>query len=342
MNQRLVFKLKTIYSANSLFRKIVNNLTNTSVCIFIFRKIIGFKSQKDLNQGPVNLIIENSSLCNATCAFCPYKAMQRQKKVMDKATFNQVIKRIKQFSLPINKVFLSGMGEPLLDKNVLEKVKALKDLGLDLKIYTNASVLTKNIAQKLIDLKVDELNISFNGANKSSYQKVMRLDFDKTAKNINQLIKLKKKSRVDLPKIRISMVLQKKNETGIKSYLKNWQKKVHSVTVSIAHQWGGEVKVKSKTKFEKSKTTYPCRSLWHTIMVDSGGDYVVCCRDYESKVVLGNVFDHSITEVRNSKIIKSLRKRHFLFKQDQLPKMCKGCNFPYQNGVEWLLPRSLD
>ena len=342
MNQRLVFKLKTIYSANSFFRKIANSVTNTSVCLFIFRKIIEFRSQKDLNQGPINLIIENSSFCNAGCAFCPYKAMQRQKKIMNQATFNQVIKRIKQFNLPINKVFLSGMGEPLLDNNIVKRIKKLKSLGLNLKIYTNASVLTKKIAQKLIDFKVNELNISFNGFDKVSYEKIMRLDFNQTIKNINQLIKLKKQAGTDLPKIRVSMILEKENELGVKGYLQNWQNKVSSVTVSLAHEWGGGISPKTRNQFYKTQRVFPCRSLWHTIMIDSSGNFVICCRDYESKFVLGNVFNCSIAKIRGSKVIKLFKKQHFLFKNNELPKMCQQCNFPYQNGIDWLMPRSLD
>jgi len=342
MKEKFLLRLKTIYSFNSQLRKIISRLSNSRLYFLLLRLVIKVKSKKDLNQGPINLIIENSNFCNAACSFCPYKTMKRTKRIMEQRTFDQIVRRIKEFKLPINKVFLSGMGEPFLDQSIVQRIKTLKGLGLYLKIYTNASVLTKNICQKLIEFKVDELNISFNGADKASYQKVMRLNFDKTLANINQLIKLKEKNNTSLPKIRISMVLAKKNEAGVKNYLENWQNKVDSVTVSLAHQWGGGVRVKSKNRFLKQKITYPCRSLWHTVVVDSSGNYVICCRDYESKFVLGHVFNHAIDEIRNSKFIKEFRQKHLRFNQDSLPKICKSCNFPFQNGVEWLVSREID
>jgi len=267
--------------------------------------------------------------------------MKRTKKIMDSETFQKITERLKREKLPINKIFLSGMGEPLIDPNFINRVKKLKELGFPLRIYTNGSLLTEKISEKLVSFSVEEINLSFNGADAEEYRRIMGLDFDKTIKNINYLIEAKKKAASRLPRIQVSLIVLDENRKGLKKYLANWQNKVDSVTVSRPHQWGGGVK-NIKSEILNAKFICPCRSLWHTFMIDSSGNFVICCRDYESKFVLGNIKSHSFKQIRKSKILKSFQGANLKYRQDCLPKICKQCNFPYQGGVDWLLPRSLD
>lgn len=321
---------------------------------FIFKKITGLPVYRELvskrifrqivsdKQGLFNLIIENANLCNASCLMCPYRIMKRAKKIMDSEIFEKIIERVKQEKLAINKIFLSGMGEPLTDPQFVGRVEKLKKLGFPLRVYTNASLLTKKISEKLILLGPEEVNISFNGADAKEYHRIMGLNFDRTMKNIDYLIKIRKKSGRRLPWLQVSLIVLDENSRGLRKYLADWRKKVDSVTVSIPHQWGGGIKEISNLKGQRSNIVYPCRALWHTFMIDSSGNFVICCRDYESKFILGNVRTHSFEQIRKSKILKSFQDASLKYRQDCLPEICKQCNFPYQGGVDWFLPRSLD
>jgi len=339
----LIKKTKLSYSSSSLGKKLIRRLASSPLYFKLMRVKIARQIKKD-KKGPFNLVIETSNFCNARCLMCPYKTMKRTKRIMDKRTFGKIITRIKREKLPINKVFFSGMGEPLTDPKLIERIAAIKKLDLPVKLYTNASLLTTEISQKLIDLQVDEINISFNGTNAKEYKKIMSLDFQKTIKNINNLLRIKKRASSFIPIIQISSIVVGENEKSIRQHLKNWQGKVNSVTVSLAHQWGGGVEINSKFKTQNSKfkRIYPCRSLWHTFVIDSSGNFVICCRDYESKYVLGNIRSHTFTQIWENLTIKRFRYLHLKYSLKELPKMCQKCNFPYQEGVEWLMPRSLD
>ena len=305
------------------------------------KKKIAWQKERD-KKGPFNLIIETSNFCNARCVMCPYRIMKRPKKIMDKATFNKILTRLKKEKLPINKIFFSGMGEPLIDNQLMERIAAIKKLNLAVRLYTNASLLTAKIARRLVELKVDELNISFNGATPKEYHQVMGLDFNQTVANINTLLKIKKTSHSPKPVIQISSIIVDYSPQNIMKHVQNWQSKVSAVTVSLAHQWGGGVGINSGFQTAKTKKVYPCRSLWHTFVIDSRGNFVLCCRDYESKHVLGNIKTHSFADIQKSKILNRFRRLHLQYSPEKLPPMCRKCNFPYQEGVEWLMPRSLD
>lgn len=271
---------------------------------------------------------------------CPYREMNRARLVMDDATFDKIINRLQTEKLPINKVFFSGMGEPLLDRKILDRVAQVQNLGLRVKLYTNASLLTKEVSDRIVELGVSEMNISFNGANKEGYEKVMKLDYKKANQNIKYLLRARKGKTT--PIVRISSILTKENENKTKSHLSRWNKIVDSVGVSIAHEWGGSVySTAIKSTFEKNHV-FPCRSLWHTLNIDSKGNFVICCRDYESKTKLGNIYTHSFKDIIKHPTIEKFKSLHL--KQDirELPAICRGCNFPFQEGVEWFMPRSSD
>lgn len=338
---RIIRQAKLVYSSFPSIQGFTKKITTSSLYYRIIKSQVERQLKKD-KKGPFNLIIETSNFCNARCVMCPHRLMKRPRKIMDQKTFNKVFMRIKEERLPINKIFFSGLGEPLTDPRLVSRVKAFKELGFPIKLYTNASLLTPEIARPLVSLGLDEINISFNGVTPRQYWRVMRLDFAETVKNIKALIKIKRKKGRVLPVIQISSIITRENENDIKKHVQKWSGKVDSVTVSQPHKWGGAVEVKTRHQFQKTQRTYPCRSLWHTINIDSGGNFIICCRDYESKYILGNVHTHSFADIQKSPILKRFRRLHLEYSRMKLPKICQKCNFPYQDGVEWFLPRSID
>jgi len=345
MITNLIRKAKLGYSSSFSVRRLIDYITTLRPYFWIVKKRVDGQRKKD-GKGPFNLVIETSNFCNAECVMCPHATMKRPGKVMDRRTYDKIVSRIKKENLPINKVFFSGLGEPLTDPSLVFRIKTMKELGFPVRLYTNASLLTAKISQQLVGLEVDEINISFNGATPAAYQKIMRLDFEKTVQNIDKLIRIRKDKQSKKPFIQISSIVIEEGGGEIKKHIENWRKKVDSVTVSLAHQWGGGVRAAAKTQFADRQINlgrvYPCRSLWHTIVIDSKGNFVICCRDYESRHVLGNIHNHSFANIQKSRNLKRFQRLHLEYRQDKLPKMCQKCNFPYQEGIEWFLPRAID
>lgn len=336
--RNLIRLTKNIYSSSSKIQNFVKKIT-TSHLYFNFTKYhIKYQMKQDL-KGPFNLLIETTSYCNASCIMCPHRIMKRPQKVMEDKVFDKIVERLKKEKMSVHKVYLNGFGEPFTDPHFIERVKKLKSLGFKISFYTNASIMTEKIAKQLVDLKVDEVNISFNGVTAKQYQQVMKLDFDKTVKNIEMFLKIKRDLKTQLPVIRISSIITKENESDIKKHFANWEGKVDFVSVSQAHEWGGSVENKSEHKFIKSDRVYPCRSLWHTIAIDANGNFVLCCRDYESQFILGSILENSFADLNKNPVLNKFRKLHLEFNKNKLPKICQNCNFPFQDGVEWYLPR---
>lgn len=341
MLDKITRNLKTIYSSSLVTQKLAKKISGSGPYFWITKGKIAKQKEKDKN-GPFNLVIETSNFCNARCIMCPYRIMKRTKKIMDDKTFDKIVSRIKEERVSMNKIFFSGMGEPLTDPHLASRIRVLKELGFFVKVYTNASLLIQGVAQQFVDLGLDEINISFNGILPEQYQKIMGLDFETTKRNIERLISIKKEIGSRLPIIRISSIVVKENEKDIKKHIDYWRDKVDSVTVSMAHEWGGTIELATDRRFQKARRIYPCRSLWHTFNIDSQGNFVICCRDYESQYILGNIHTHAFNQIKKSPILERFHNLHLEFSQDKLPEMCQHCNFPYQDGIEWYLGRQID
>lgn len=340
-NHDIIRRAKVLYSSSRYINRIVKQITNTRIYYLLLKTWINHQTVKSKN-GPFNLVIELTNLCNARCVMCPHQSMKRPLKIMDDKTFNLLINRLKHDQLKLNKILISGMGEPLTDQNLFNRLTRLKEFKIPIKLYTNASLMTEKYAKEIVDLGIEEINISFNGATPNTYNQVMGLNYAKTNANILNLLAIKQNNASKLPKIQISLIITKENEKQVNQYLATWQNKVDLVTVSKSHQWGGGVQVESGFSHNKNSRTYPCRSLWHTITIDSSGNIVICCRDYESQVILGNLSNSSLKAIQNHPILREYKKRHLDYSDKKLPLMCQKCNFPYQDGIEWLVPRSYD
>lgn len=73
-----------------------------------------------------NISIETTNSCNAECSFCPYTIMERKKKVMDDATFDLLVQRLKDEGIQPYAFSLNGTGEPLIDKKIFSRIRRLK------------------------------------------------------------------------------------------------------------------------------------------------------------------------------------------------------------------------
>lgn len=341
INLDVIRYAKVLYSSSKGMTSWIKRITGSNIYISLVKRQIRHQAAKDKN-GPFNLVVELTNLCNARCVMCPHQSMLRRLRVMNSKTFKLLVDHLKKNELKFNKIMVSGMGEPFTDRQLIYRLKILKKFGIPIRLYTNASLLTEKSAKELVSIGLDEINLSFNGATPDTYHQIMGLDYAKTNMNIMNLLKIKKRSSSQLPKIQISLVITKENEKEVKNYLNKWGDKVNLVTVSKAHQWGGGVQVQSGFNNKKPNLVFPCRSLWHTLNIDSAGYFVICCRDYESRIILGNLKDNSFTEILNHPRRQEYKKNHLYYSDKKLPAMCQKCNFPYQDGIEWFIPRSYD
>jgi len=107
---------------------------------------------------------------------------------------------------------LQGLGEPLMQgDDYFKMIKYAKDKKIWVRTVTNSSLLhLKDNYKKLIDTKIDEVQISFDGATKNVFEKIRRQSkFEQILKNCEYINKYAKNNKRNV--IKAWCVLQKDN-----------------------------------------------------------------------------------------------------------------------------------
>jgi len=285
------------------------------------RGLIRYKNMKHLyplkqtcSIPPKSISIETTNQCNTSCSFCPHNEMKRRIEIMDMKLYKKIIKDC--IKMGIKKVTLSFFGEPLMDKLLFNRIKYAKDKGLEVEFFTNAMLLDKVKAKKIIDSEVDRVFISLDATNPIRYREIRKNgDYNIVVNNVKNLICLKEKYRPEL-KIDVGMLLLKEDDKKeIKEFQNEW-KDVNEIHIRTAHGWATN---------PKRKLNLPCYSLWNYFAVLSNGFVVPCCMDYEGKLKIGDVKKESLKDIW----LKSFRLqylRHMHLKGNINNIICKDCD----------------
>ena len=253
--------------------------------------------------------IENTNICNARCVFCGHKYMKRPQKIMEQSIFEKVINECKEIN--IEGVFLTGLGEPLLDPNIVDRVKFIKKkLKIPVTIYTNGTNLNKYL-DDLLNVGLDMLYISLNAVNKEKREQIMGID------NFDYLDKLIRNWNHNKCKIVISSV----SDWGLmevgdcKMMYEMYGKMVDEIYYHYAANWAGKI---FDLKFIPKNA---CPRPFTMIHILNDGRVALCCLDMDGEIILGN----SILEAMNSEKLKFYRQKMIEGKRSEL-ELCKNCS----------------
>jgi radical SAM protein with 4Fe4S-binding SPASM domain len=259
---------------------------------------------------------------------CARQNMTRLKGYMSMDTFEKVADECNLYKAGMRMI---GWGEPFLNQNIVEFIKYFKSKVVSsyydnspeaspLHITNNGQIITENHMKALVDLGVDSVIFSFQGASKEGYEK-MRLgaSYDRLEKNILKLIEI----RGDNPKpyIHISSTMQGESKEEISTFVNHWEKIVDSVGTGIT---------KPLKKEEGKLTEYrPCTEVFHKLTVKWDGQVSACCGDSNNLLVVGNLKDSTLQEIwNNSPELRAIRLL-LLNNRHRSLTLCKDCGHAY-------------
>jgi putative metalloenzyme radical SAM/SPASM domain maturase len=160
---------------------------------------------------PKKLNIEASSRCNLNCDMCMRKVLLEETGDMSLETYKALLPVFPE----LESVNIIGIGEPLLNENIIEMIKLgkrhLPSTGT-FSITTNATLIDSKMARELVDSRLDDLVVSIDGATAETFNDIRKqAAFDEVLKNIGRLNKAKKELESVLPRLGFEFVAMKKN-----------------------------------------------------------------------------------------------------------------------------------
>jgi MoaA/NifB/PqqE/SkfB family radical SAM enzyme len=174
---------------------------------------------------PVCLYLETTNRCNLLCTTCPRTYEQLEPEAdMPWELFTSLIDQYPN----IARVVLHGIGEPMLVKDIAQRVAYLKARNIYVLFNTNGTLLTEANGRALIDAGLDELRVSLDAAESEMYQVVRGKDFfAKIVTNVGNFTRMQRELGAAKP--RVSLWLTGLRETV--DQLPDFVRLAHSVGV---------------------------------------------------------------------------------------------------------------
>lgn len=329
-------KIRATRLGYNLGRKILSTplITNNFVYEHFYNKKINKTIDALKGKYPLGVDIGTTNLCNAACIMCPHSRLKKMG-TMEMGLYKKIIDNCAK--LDIKLITLSFFGEPYLDKKIIEKIKYAKEKGLTVGFFSNASLITEELAKETIMSGLDSITISFDGATKETYDKIRKnLDFDITKKNILNLIEWKALWGFDTPEVNLVLVELEENKKEIKQFYKEWKNKVDNINIINMRNWANDIQkegTKESFHFNKKIKRKPCALLWQKMVVDWNGEVVLCCDDWNHSTILGNLNNQTIEEVWNSKKLNYIKEAHVKGEFHKI-HLCANCN---KKTIWWLV-----
>jgi len=284
-----------------------------------------FFSQKLIDYDfPRHLFIETTALCNLQCKMCPRNDSPAKPGTMNFELFKKIVDESarhgeRAFSLHL-------FGEPLLDRQIIEKIQYIKKANQQNSILltTNGTLMTENIAKELVENKVDKIAVSIHSPNPETYSIITGFEgLEKTEDNIKRLVAIKKEAGANLPKIFLRMVRTNDNAEEVEIFRKKWKELPVLVEIREGHNYGGGI-INNPQK-NTPKKRYPCYHLWLSPGIKWDGEMTICCSDPKRQAVVGDVKKASIEELWKGEKIKKYREFHLRGEYHKI-SACRNCD----------------
>ena len=192
---------------------ILNSLAQKGL-IFELRKEISFRnflrllcwlSNRFSFIGPHTVLIDIANECHLNCIMCmyhsPFRGQHREDNMQDGIfPLDRYIRLINELkSLRVNRVFITGRGEPLLHPDIEEMVSIANKAKIDTFINTNGTCLTNERIEKLLSCGLSGFDLSLHAGDPLTYKLIhpqCREElFEQLREHLIYLIKLREKTR---------------------------------------------------------------------------------------------------------------------------------------------------
>lgn len=152
------------------------------------RYLLARRGAAEVDYMPVKLDVENVSRCNFRCTMCAVSDWDKGQRADDMCVDD--FKRLIEEQYGLVELKIQGLGEPTLQNgDLLQMIRYARARHIWVRTVTNASRLhLKDYYRDYVDSGVNEIQISFDGANAEVFESIRRQsDFAQVSKNCKML-----------------------------------------------------------------------------------------------------------------------------------------------------------
>lgn len=291
------------------------------------RKWTEYPQQGITPEFPLCLDIETTNVCNLDCVMCPrtvYIARGTYGPIgmMDFDTYRRIIDEGAKYGLP--SVKLQYLGEPLAHPDVIKQVKYAKDAGvLDVMFNTNATLLTAEKAQGLLEAGIDAIFFSVDSIYPDKYNKIrIGADYDKVIANIMRFLELKKKGGHKKVHTRVSLTVMENDVEELIKFKDFWLDYVDVVGFGVYHD------VNDDGIESPYNPNFTCSQPFQRMFIMWDGVCTPCCVDDHRSYRTGTVKNSPLYDIWHGKAYQRMREAQLTGRYNEIG-ICRKCYVPY-------------
>jgi hypothetical protein len=228
------------------------------------------------------------------------------------------------------------MNEPMLDRELAERVayvSARIKRPQYVKVTSHGGLLTERMAKSLLDSGLDKLKISVQSLDAETYWNIMGLALDKTLKNIDRFLELKKKGGHKKPRLEIVMVDSVQTHDEIPRIRRYWQDRDIKLYIEPVENRADQQDIRETAVGKQGLKSFSwCRRLMEQIYILYDGRMVQCCADWEHRSIMGDLTAQRLGDIWYGEHYAGYRRR---FAEGDVKGMICACcrkQMPYVEG----------
>lgn len=276
---------------------------------------------------PNVVLLDTISYCNLLCSMCFHKEMTRPKGLMPWELFTRLVDEIAE-KKPEARVWMVFFGEALIRKRrqptIFEMIAYAKERGLqDVVMNSNANLLDRETAEKLVDSGLDAIYIGIDAASPETYAQVrVGGKYQRVVDNVLGLLELKQQRGVSHPEVFVQFVELDLNSHEKETFIQFWSEKGAKVKIRPKVSWAGKVDAPNLVLGEEER--WPCYWAMQSMSVTDRGQVVTCAVDLDAGWVAGDARELSLEELWTGPMAE-FRRMHQEKRWSELPDLCRQC-----------------
>lgn len=281
--------------------------------------------------------LELTNQCNLSCPHCRHHAADKKETgsyhdyyktdiQMTAAHVDSIIDEIAPWKPSVT---LNVANEPLVAPVFRHAARRVKEAGLAATFNTNGLLINKELAEFLVEIGFDSINISIDALTPETLKLARGItSLDLLVRKIEMLVEAR--GDKPLPRIGVTFVETDYNYHEIPGFLEFWKDRVDVIRVTgyIQDLQPDVERINPTLSRADLPPRVPCKQLFRDIVIRANGDVTPCVITSEQPdIAIGNIFrDGGVAAVWNSPQFQKLRNQHNCGNWDDI-SFCRNCDY---------------
>jgi MoaA/NifB/PqqE/SkfB family radical SAM enzyme len=307
---------------------------------------------------PYKIEMEHTTVCNKKCIFCEHTFWHEKSTSLSFEQFRRIID-----PLPgLKWINITGEGSSFLNRNFIKMIEYARRRHLNVNFVDEFDFFNEDMARKVIELGINSIYVSFDGATKEIYEKVKEgCSYEKALANIRRLLRLKEEMQSPFPVIHFRYIITTLNYhempdfielistlpnrgamarvefVGLLSFagIEQYYLPIDRIPEDIIRRtYENAIKHKINLHFSHESGKLPSMTkccAWAEPYILIGGEVISCCaiimsnrRQFLRENSFGNVYEKPISTIWNSGKYRAFRQM-VVTAEGQVPVSCNEC-----------------